>query len=449
MVADRPVPPEVLGQLVEQSLEQVEELCSELALSYEAEDRGFQLQRVAGGYRFVTHPDLAPYVERFVLEGQSSRLSGAALETLAIVAYKQPVSRAQVSAIRGVDADGVLRTLVQRGFVEEVARDPGPGQAVLYGTTSDVPRAPRTRPRRPTCRRSASSSPTPMSSRPSNTASAWTQRQPAPGRYRGRRRRPLERRHRARAATPATTQPRRRSRRPATAAVTTVAAPDPDADGVRLQKVLARAGIGSRRVCEDLIADERVLVDGEVAVLGRRIDPARAKVTVDGVLVGVAEHLVHYLLHKPAGVITTADDPQGRPTVLDLVPAEPRVFPVGRLDQDTEGLLVVDQRRRPHPPPDPSVVRGRQGVPGRGRPPSQPGRAAATAGGHRTRGRPHRPGPGVDARRAHVAAGHPRGSQPAGPAHVRGGRRPGATPGADPDRPADATRRWRRGSGAR
>ena len=135
MVADRPVSPELLAQLTEQTIEQVEQLCSELALSYEAEDRGFQLQRVAGGYRFVTHPDLAPYVEQFVLEGQSSRLSAAALETLAIVAYKQPVSRAQVSAIRGVDADGVLRTLLQRGFVEEVARDPGPGQAVLYGTT--------------------------------------------------------------------------------------------------------------------------------------------------------------------------------------------------------------------------------------------------------------------------------------------------------------------------
>lgn len=135
LVADRPVSPQVLAQLVEEPVERVEELCSELALSYEAEDRGFQLHRVAGGYRFATHPDLAPYVERFVLEGQSTRLSAAALETLAVVAYKQPVSRAQVSAIRGVDADGVIRTLVQRGFVEEVARDPGPGQAVLYGTT--------------------------------------------------------------------------------------------------------------------------------------------------------------------------------------------------------------------------------------------------------------------------------------------------------------------------
>ncbi len=136
MVAEGPVDAGLLAQLLELPVERVEEICSELALSYEAEDRGFQLQRVAGGYRFVSHPDLSPYVERFVLEGQTTRLSGAALETLAIVAYKQPVSRAQVSAIRGVDADGVLRTLVQRGYVAEVARDPGPGQAVLYGTTA-------------------------------------------------------------------------------------------------------------------------------------------------------------------------------------------------------------------------------------------------------------------------------------------------------------------------
>jgi segregation and condensation protein B len=135
MVAEAPVEATLLAQLLELPVERVEEICSELALSYEAEDRGFQLQRMAGGYRYASHPDLAPYVERFVLEGQSTRLSGAALETLAIVAYKQPVSRVQVSAIRGVDADGVLRTLVQRGYVSEVARDPGPGQAVLYGTT--------------------------------------------------------------------------------------------------------------------------------------------------------------------------------------------------------------------------------------------------------------------------------------------------------------------------
>ena len=135
MVADEPVEPGLLAQLLEVTPARVEEWCAELAAAYEADDRGFVLVRVAGGFRFQSHPDLAAYVERFVLEGQTARLSAAALETLAIVAYKQPVSRMQVSAIRGVNVDGVMRTLQQRGYVEEVARDPGPGQAVLYGTT--------------------------------------------------------------------------------------------------------------------------------------------------------------------------------------------------------------------------------------------------------------------------------------------------------------------------
>lgn len=105
--------------------------------------------------------------------------------------------------------------------------------------------------------------------------------------------------------------------------------------------MLARAGFGSRRVCDELIAEGRVRVDGEVAELGRRVDPATTSVEVDGVPIGVRPGLVHYLLNKPAGTVTTASDPQGRPTVLELVPAEPRVFPVGRLDLDTEGLLLL------------------------------------------------------------------------------------------------------------
>lgn len=112
-------------------------------------------------------------------------------------------------------------------------------------------------------------------------------------------------------------------------------------EGERLQKVMASVGLGSRRTCEDLIAEGRVTVNGEVAVLGRRIDPVNDEVAIDGTPVGVRPGRVHYLLNKPAGVVTTADDPQGRPTVVDLVPAEPRVFPVGRLDLDTEGLLVL------------------------------------------------------------------------------------------------------------
>ncbi len=113
------------------------------------------------------------------------------------------------------------------------------------------------------------------------------------------------------------------------------------ATGERLQKVLAQAGLGSRRACEELIAAGRVTVNGEVATLGTRADPEVDAIEVDGARIGVRQGLVHYLLNKPAGVVTTASDPQGRPTVVGLVPAEPRVYPVGRLDADTEGLLVL------------------------------------------------------------------------------------------------------------
>lgn len=111
--------------------------------------------------------------------------------------------------------------------------------------------------------------------------------------------------------------------------------------GERLQKALARAGLGSRRACDELIADGRVTVDGRVAVLGQRVDAANEQVAVDGVPVPAAPGLVHYLLNKPTGVVTTASDPEGRPVVVSLVPDRPRVFPVGRLDMDTEGLLVL------------------------------------------------------------------------------------------------------------
>jgi segregation and condensation protein B len=136
MVAEMPVEPQLLAQLLEIPAAEVVEVCEALAADYEATERGFVLVAVAGGWRFQSHADLAPYVERFVLEGQSARLSGAALETLAIVAYKQPVSRAQVAAIRGVNVDGVMRTLHVRGFIAEVGKDPGVGQAVLFGTTA-------------------------------------------------------------------------------------------------------------------------------------------------------------------------------------------------------------------------------------------------------------------------------------------------------------------------
>jgi segregation and condensation protein B len=135
MVADSPLESEMLAEITELGVDRVDALLTELAAEYAAQVRGFQLVRVAGGWRYQSHPDQSPYVERFVLDGQSAKLSAAALETLAIVAYKQPISRAQIAAIRGVSVDGVVRTIEQRGYIGEVARDPGPGQAVLFGTT--------------------------------------------------------------------------------------------------------------------------------------------------------------------------------------------------------------------------------------------------------------------------------------------------------------------------
>ena len=135
LAATEPVHPTVLAQLLELSVDAVDELCNQLAAEYETQGRGFQLARIAGGYRFQTHPDAYQYVERFVLEGQTVRLSGPALETLAIIAYKQPIARAQLSAIRGVNVDATLKTLVGRGYIEESGHDHTPGNPALFSTT--------------------------------------------------------------------------------------------------------------------------------------------------------------------------------------------------------------------------------------------------------------------------------------------------------------------------
>jgi segregation and condensation protein B len=135
MVAVEPVPPGILAELFEEPVERVEVICETLAALYRDTERGFVLARVAGGYRYQTDPDLAAYVERFANRDVSHRLSTAALETLAIIAYRQPVSRAQIAALRGVNADGVVRLLEQRGYIAAVGRAEGPGQPILYGTT--------------------------------------------------------------------------------------------------------------------------------------------------------------------------------------------------------------------------------------------------------------------------------------------------------------------------
>jgi segregation and condensation protein B len=136
LVAVEPVTTKLLAQVLEQPASVVEVLCNRLAAAYEEAGHGFQLVKVAGGFRLQSRAELSAYVERFILDGQQSRISSAALETLAIIAYKQPISRVQISAIRGVDPESVLRTLQARGYVAEVSRDDGPGLAVMYGTTA-------------------------------------------------------------------------------------------------------------------------------------------------------------------------------------------------------------------------------------------------------------------------------------------------------------------------
>jgi segregation and condensation protein B len=135
LVAVEPVLPGLLAELFEVPVERVEETLNALTDDYVSQGRGFVLARIAGGARLQTHPDVAPYVERFANRDVSHRLSTAALETLAIVAYRQPVSRGQISSLRGVNVDGVTRLLEQRGYIEVVGRADGPGQPALYGTT--------------------------------------------------------------------------------------------------------------------------------------------------------------------------------------------------------------------------------------------------------------------------------------------------------------------------
>jgi segregation and condensation protein B len=134
LVADEPVPEMVLAQVVERPTGEVAAALRELAAEYTAEGRGFDLREIAGGWRYYTREDCAALVERFVRDGQEVRLTQAALETLAVIAYRQPVSRARVSAVRGVNCDGVIRTLVLRGLVEDCGTD-GETGAILYRTT--------------------------------------------------------------------------------------------------------------------------------------------------------------------------------------------------------------------------------------------------------------------------------------------------------------------------
>jgi segregation and condensation protein B len=134
-VSDEPLTSSVIAQALDLDRKAADRLCDRLASGLEERRSGLVLRNVAGGWRLFTHPDAHASVERFILSSRQARLTKASLETLAIVAYKQPVTRHQVSSIRGVNSDGVLRALTDRGLIEEAGRDEGPGRPLLYGTT--------------------------------------------------------------------------------------------------------------------------------------------------------------------------------------------------------------------------------------------------------------------------------------------------------------------------
>ena len=340
------------------------------------------------------------------------RLTQAALETLAVVAYRQPVSRGKVSAIRGVNCDGVMRTLVLRGLIEEAGQDPESG-AILYRTTSDflerlglrsLDELPDLAPFLPT---TSKGSTTRVNTPPSDTTrrrggarprggrghfeqtgrrehrdrrgahfdqDTGDDRRTAPGRkqrdgQRGERtqRAQAERRQRHAHDPAPGARPRGTRHRTGTVAARRPAAdhdeydpwdddpvdPDEERDtyvdvpgGIRLQKALAQAGVASRRACEELIAAGRVSVDGQIVRrFGARVDPEKSEIRVDGMRVVTSQNLRYYALNKPRGVVSTMFDPEGRPTIGDYAaqigPIEERLFHVGRLDTDTEGLILL------------------------------------------------------------------------------------------------------------
>jgi len=136
-VADEPVAVQDLAVLLEVPSATIEAIVDRMKVRIESEGRGVVIRQVAGGWRMTTHPNAKPFLEKFISESRAARMSQAALETLAIIAYRQPISRGQIAEIRGVSSEGVLRTLIVRGVVQETGRDDGPGQAIFYGTTPE------------------------------------------------------------------------------------------------------------------------------------------------------------------------------------------------------------------------------------------------------------------------------------------------------------------------
>ena len=309
-----------------------------------------------------TRARFAPYVEKLLLDGARSKLTRAALETLAVVAYRQPVTRARVSAVRGVNVDAVMRTLLARGLITEAGADEDTG-AVTFATTELFPGALGTD----------------VAGRPARHRAAASRRRHdrGPQRITGQR------------AT--FHQTRRRSGRRAVTVVrrgSGLMVESEEPRGPRLQKVLSQAGIASRRAAEKLIIDGRVEVDGQVVTeLGTRVDPDVSVIRVDGARVVVDDSMVYLALNKPRGMHSTMSDDRGRPCIGDLIERQVRGQQeavsrraAGRRHRRAD---PADQRRRTGAPADASLARGAQDVSGDGDRVGAAGAGQEAAGRHR------------------------------------------------------------------
>lgn len=363
LVSSDPVSAPALAGALDIAPGECASLLAELKVEYEEANRGFQLREVAGGWRLFTHPAYHDVVEAYVLSWDTQKLSQAALETLAVIAYHQPVTREVVKGIRGVNSDGVIASLVDKGLVRELGRDPQRGQAIIYGTTNaflekfglrstrDLPDLEQFAPDEQSRqfireRLSGRSIQSTLEEQAEDldeerdlldtdvedveAVEAWK--------------------------TWSSTRPRRiYMTRTNEVGETRAGAAVPNADThesdtqpvyphtMRLQRFLARAGVASRRGSEDLMTAGRVTVNGQVATeLGTKVDVDRDHIEVDGMPVKLNQGAVYLMLYKPTGYLTTMSDPQERPCVADLVPRDrfPGLFPVGRLDRDTTGLLL-------------------------------------------------------------------------------------------------------------
>lgn len=359
LVSSDPVSAPALAGALDIAPGECASLLAELKVEYEEANRGFQLREVAGGWRLFTHPAYHDVVEAYVLSWDTQKLSQAALETLAVIAYHQPVTREVVKGIRGVNSDGVIASLVDKGLVRELGRDPQRGQAIIYGTTNaflekfglrstrDLPDLEQFAPDEQSRQF--------IRERLSGRSIQSTLEEQAEDLDEERELldtdvedvdavEDLE--------TWTSTRPRRicmtRTNEVGETRAVGNAVPVTDAQPVyprtmRLQRFLARAGVASRRGSEDLMTAGRVTVNGQVATeLGTKVDVDRDHIEVDGMPVKLNQGAVYLMLYKPTGYLTTMSDPQERPCVADLVPRDrfPGLFPVGRLDRDTTGLLL-------------------------------------------------------------------------------------------------------------